>query len=422
MNQEIKDRIEKIQNGEVPNGYKKTKVGIVPDDWCIRELGALGEFSKGKNITTASTLNGGDYSAMMYGDIYIKYDTVVNETDYKIPLEIAENSTKVEKGCLLFTTSGETAIEIGKCVCYNGGKDLYIGGDILAFKPYKDNSIFLSYQQNSFPMIKSKARLGQGHSVVHIYQPAISGLLIPLPNIEEQEKIANILTKQDEIIDLKEKLVIEKEARKKYVMQQLLTGKKRLSGFSGEWQKWSLESVGKIVTGKTPKTSISKYYNGDIPWVTPSDISEEKYIYSTERELTNDGIKKAVLIPKNSVLITCVASIGKNVILMKDGSCNQQINAITAYDDFSSEFIYYLLSYRKNMLKKYAGKSATAILNKESFSNLIFKIPILDEQTAIANILSKLDKEIELLKQDVEAEKQKKKSLMQLLLTGIVRV
>jgi len=251
----------------------------------------------------------------------------------------------------------------------------------------------------------------------------LAKIIITLPiSLPEQQNIASILSTWDKAIELKEKLISEKKKQKIALMQELLTGKKRLDGFDGEWEEIRLGDVSHIITGTTPSTKVEEYFGGEYPWITPTDINDKRDIYESSRTLTESGIKKGRFVPKGSLLVTCIASIGKNAILKVDGSCNQQINAILPSPNHSNVFLYYLLNYKVDTLKSYAGTSATAILNKEKFSNLVFLLPNLTEQTAIANILSLADKEISLLEKELEALKEQKKGLMQLLLTGIVRV
>lgn len=204
-------------------------------------------------------------------------------------------------------------------------------------------------------------------------------------------------------------------------MQNLLTGKIRLKGFDGEWKKYEVGNCGEITTGSTPPTKEIENYGDEFVWVTPSDIDDKVFISSSARLLSKIGMNKSRKLKKGTVLVTCIASIGKNAILNCNGSCNQQINAVELNDSFNNVFFYYLICYNEPTIKKFAGKSATQIISKEKFSNLVFKFPKLEEQTAIAEILSHQDKEIELLEKELELQKQKKKALMQLLLTGKVR-
>ena len=171
-------------------------------------------------------------------------------------------------------------------------------------------------------------------------------------------------------------------------MQKLLTREVRLPGFEGEWGEVRLGDLGEIVTGTTPSTKTREYYEGGIyPWITPTDITTDKYISKSERYLTQEGLEAGRFLPSGSLLVTCIASIGKNAILKSDGSCNQQINAIYPNKNHSNEFLYYLLEFKVDYVKSYAGTSATSIINKSTFESLKFSMPVLQEQKAIAGIL-----------------------------------
>src|SRR3989304_851121 len=110
-----------------------------------------------------------------------------------------------------------------------------------------------------------------------------------------------------------------------------------------DWEICQVKTFGEVVTGATPSTSNKAYWNGDFPWVTPTDISTERDIFTTERCITADGLKAVRSLPANTVLVTCIASIGKNAILRSYGACNQQINAIVPNKNNNSEFLYYLI-------------------------------------------------------------------------------
>jgi type I restriction enzyme S subunit len=422
LNDELKKKIDMINRGEVPKGYKKTKVGIIPEDWEVKKLGELGEFFRGKGIAKSQKRDEG-IGCITYGEIYTNYNFIVKKFKSYIDKKAAQNSTAIKKNDILFAGSGETLEEIGKCIAYLGEEEAYAGGDIIIFRPYDIDGEVLGYLLNYDIVNRQKYKLGQGYSVVHIYAKELETLLIPNFRKSEQEKIAQILSTWNKAIELKEKLIEEKKKQKRGLMQKISTGKIRLPGFNGEWKKVKLKNTGVIVTGTTPSTKIKEYYeNGVYPWVTPTDITEKKYISKTERYLTYKGLKVGRFLPAGSLLVTCIASIGKNAILTTDGSCNQQINAILPSKNHSNEFLYYLISYRVDYIKSYAGTSATQIINKSTFENLKFFIPSLPEQKAIAKVLSTADREIDLLTQELEQLKLQKKGLMQLLLTGIVRV
>ena len=192
--------------------------------------------------------------------------------------------------------------------------------------------------------------------------------------------------------------------------------KLRFAEFSGEWEEKRLGEVGEIVTGTTPSTKIKSYYEkGTYSWITPTDINENKDIFESERKLTEEGLKKGRFVPKNSVLVTCIASIGKNAILRVDGSCNQQINAIIPNDKNNVDFLYYVLETQrvKNKMLELAGQTATPILNKQEFSKIKVYLPELKEQQKIAEFLSSIDDKIEINEKKLSKLEEYKKGLLQ---------
>ena len=278
--------------------------------------------------------------------------------------------------------------------------------------------LFLIIQSNKF---NHYTNISTGTRMPRADWNIVSNLPVLLPPLEEQKKIAEILSLWDKAIEQTKDLIAYKEKQKKGLMQALLTGKKRLNGFTDEWKTYTINELGEVKTGKTPSTTKAEYYNGDIMFITPTDI-KNKFTSNTDRYLTNAGLKKSIFIPKNSILITCIASIGKNTINSESCACNQQINVIIPNYSNYYEYLYYHISYNTPYIEKFAGNSATAIINKSTFEEIDITIPPLDEQKAIADILSSADEEIELLNKQLELYTEQKKGLMQNLLTGKVRV
>jgi len=172
---------------------------------------------------------------------------------------------------------------------------------------------------------------------------------------------------------------------------------------SSKWQTFKLRELGRIVTGKTPKTADAKNFGGRIPFITPSDMDGRKTIRSTVRYLTATGASsvKGSLIPSGSIMVSCIGSdMGKTVVAGYDCVTNQQINSIIVDKRFNSDFVYYNLSMRKSELQLLASSGSTMpILNKSLFSCIDILIPPLPTQTEIADILSTLDDRIALLRE-----------------------
>jgi type I restriction enzyme S subunit len=239
-------------------------------------------------------------------------------------------------------------------------------------------------------------------------------LVVSLP---EQQKIAEFLSTIDTVIEKQKETVSAWEERKKGVMQKLFSQEVRFKADDGsnfpEWEEKKLGEVGDIVTGNTPSTKQNDYYGECYLWVTPTDITDSREVTSTAKMLTELGYTVARHIPANSILVTCIASIGKNAILRENGSCNQQINSITPYDEYSVEFVYYLICQNEKLLHANAGTGGMEILNKENFSKIKMYFPCLAEQRKIADCFSSLDEVIEKQKATLAAWEELKKGLLQ---------
>lgn len=162
----------------------------------------------------------------------------------------------------------------------------------------------------------------------------------------------------------------------------------------------SISNLGKVVTGKTPSTKNSLFWEGDIPFITPKDIQKTKHIFDTERNLTFEGMKsvKNCVLPENAICVSCIGNIGYVAKTTSPAVTNQQINSIIVNDANNSDYVYYLMRSLWQRFKNYEGQSTTlSILNKRQFSEI--KILIHEDkavQTKIANVLSSLDNKIEL--------------------------
>lgn len=257
-----------------------------------------------------------------------------------------------------------------------------------------------------------------------VYLGNLGSILVPFPVLEEQKEIITTIEKWDKYIELLDKKIEVKKNVEKYLCQQLLSRNIRLTGCHGDWEEFRIKELGDVVIGNTPSTKYSEYYDSEVgyPWVTPTDINNTSYIHKTEKFLTEKGLEKARVLPPNTLLVTCIASIGKNVILGETGSCNQQINAILPSPRYDTLFLYYYLSYYAHRLKAYSGGGTMQIVNKKDFSNFKVTIPSLPEQKAISSILTQSNKEIELLENKKTLIEQQRKYLINNLVTGNIRL
>ena len=261
---------------------------------------------------------------------------------------------------------------------------------------------FLYYYLQGIPL----AKWCNSGLVPVINTKTVLSQMVFLPPLPEQQKIAAILSTQDKVIELKEKLLVQKQQRKRYLMQQLLTGKKRLPGFNGEWQFVKLENVSKYsASAASFKTYESHLGCGPYPVYDATGCFGNIDFYENEQpyiSIVKDG-----------------AGAGRVALCKAKSSTIGTLGCIFA-NDIDLLYLFYWMSAVDFQI--YSNGSTIPHVYYKDYKNVQVHLPCRLEQEAIVKILSTADHEIDLLQESIEAEKQKKKALMQLLLTGKVRV
>lgn len=402
MNPTIKARIESIRRGEVPEGYKRTKIGIVPNEWGISKIGSVSEriIPGATPSTSVKKYWDGNIRWMSSGEIHNRfiYNTKSNIT--KEGYEVCSTMI-LPTHCVLIALAGQ-----GKtrgCVAVNE-VELCTNQSIAALVPKDIYYLYLFFYLESKYLELRKISSGDGtRGGLNI--SLLNGFQIAIPAHPEQEKIAEILAGQDRVIALKEKLLAEKQKQKKYLMQQL---------FMHDIKKWiRLSEIANVIMGQSPD---SKYYNDKmigLPLLQGN--ADLKDGYPLPRIYTTSVTKKC---EKNDILLSVRAPVGcvfrSNIV----ACIGRGISAIRSRE--LQEYLYHFLIFYEEKWKSVAQGSTFEAISGNDIRNLL--IPIVVDKEKVCKVLSTADKEIELLKKDIEQEKLKKKSLMQLLLTGIVRV
>ncbi|MXV75871.1 hypothetical protein F4Z99_16555 [Candidatus Poribacteria bacterium] len=206
----------------------KTRLPGFSGVWETKQLGELGSFSKGRGIKR-DEVSGEGVPCVRYGELYTQYKNYILKVASRIPPSVADTALPIKKGDLLFAGSGETAEEIGRCAAYLGEEQAYAGGDVIVLTPSGQNPIYLGHLMNSPIVSAQKARMGQSDAVVHIYINNLAQVQIELPPITEQRAIASILSDMDTELAALEQRRDKTRAIKQGMMQQLLTGRVRLS-------------------------------------------------------------------------------------------------------------------------------------------------------------------------------------------------
>lgn len=248
--------------------------------------------------------------------------------------------------------------------------------------------------------------------------------VVAFPDIEsgEQQKIASCLSSLNDLIAAETQKLDTLATHKKSLMQQLFpcegetVPRLRFPEFRnlGEWKEKSISDFGEIITGSTPSTAHPEFYGGGIPFVSPADIFDLRWVSDTKTTLSALGFEKTRPIKANSVLFVCIGStIGKVTQNVRDCATNQQINSVIPNSEHSGGFVYYILSLNAERIAKLAGIQAVPIINKTQFSAVRLLVPEFSEQDRIANCLSSLDDFIAAQSQKIDVLMIHKKGLME---------
>lgn len=251
----------------------------------------------------------------------------------------------------------------------------------------------------------------QGAGRYKLTKDSLSKILIPVPPLAEQRAIATCLSIWDNAIEKATHLITARELRKKWLMQQLLTGKKRLNGFSKEWQKTSLAPLSIKVKGKVCELCDD---NSGLPCITAASFNGNYTNY------TND--KNAIYCDESDVLILWDGENAGSASTGHVGAIGSTVAKLSLNQKLNNYYLFYLLVADNYKLREIREGSGIPHMPSDFEDWYLLNLPPLEEQIAIVNILRTADKEISLLKQKLEAYKEQKKGLMQVLLTGKVRL
>lgn len=283
---------------------------------------------------------------------------------------------------------------------------------------------FLYYYLQGIPL----AKWCNSGLVPVINTKTVLSQMVFLPPLPEQQKIATILSTQDKVIELKEKLLVQKQQQKKYLMQQLLTGKKRLPGFGGEWKTIHLNEIScrietKNTVGNNNVLTISAQYGlinqtEFFDKVIASDNKSNYYLLSKDEFAYNRSYSKGYPYGTIKRLKRYVQGVVSPLYICF------AVNKKLASLDFLEQYFEASIINREiqSIVQEEARNHGMLNVAVDDFFRIKITMPEIEEQKEIAKILSTADHEIDLLQKSIEAEKQKKKALMQLLLTGKVRV
>ena len=412
MTPEVKERIEQIRHGIVPEGYRRTKAGIYPEDWTEYTLGDIYTERKEPGNENLPLLMVSIHSGVSDGE--------VDEADLPKKVKRIEDKSQYKRaasGDLVFNMMRAWQGAIGTVRTEGMVSPAYIVAEPNGLV----DPLFMDYLMRTPRMVGTihKQSYGVTDFRLRLYWDSFAPIHCVLPSVPEQEKIGEAVDIQNKIIDLKEKLLAEKQRQKKYLMQQLLTGRMRLPGFDGEWMYVRANQIFRNVTDKKHNGTLEVLSATQDRGIIPRSLVDIDIKYA-EESLT--GYKKVV---KGNFIISLRSFQGGIEYSEYSGIVSPAYTVLSSIypieDNYYKQFFKSTDYINRLNIAVYGIRDGKQI-SYNDFGRIRIPYPPLDEQKAIAAVLETADKEIEILKRTIEQEKQKKKALMQLLLTGIVRV
>jgi type I restriction enzyme, S subunit len=417
---------------ELKAGYKQTEVGVIPEDWGVKQMGQIGTLTMGKGLLKEDLQLSGHIPAIPYTALYTDFNEVIDYAEIKWFVDETSAPYVVNEPCVLIASSSNMEANTGKAAALPDSKRVAVGREVITFKSSSD-SRYVSYLLSTASYRRKTLSIARGTTIKHLYPATFVNYALALPPKPEQYAIAEALSDADALIESLDQLITKKRDLKQAAMQQLLTGQTRLPGFCGEWEVKRLGSTAtlKARIGWQGLTTAEYLESGTYHLVTGTEFNDGRIDwdhchYVEESRYRQD---RYIQLQANDVLVTKDGTIGK-VALVRDmqlpATLNSGVFVIRPLAGaFQPEFFYYLLCSKlfTEFLEQLSAGSTINHLYQKDFVGFVYRAPATaGEQTAIASILSDMDTELAELESRLAKARQIKQGMMQELLTGRIRL
>lgn len=396
-------------SGAEGSGYKQTEIGVIPDDWCSKKLGHIGKTIGGLTGKTKSDFGRGNSKYITFLNVLmnIKIDISILENVLIKPIEHQNSFTK---GDLFFNTSSETPKEVGMCaILLDEIERIYLNSFCFGFRltEVDIDGLFLCYLINSDIGRNIFESIAQGATRYNLSKTNFSNIEFSFPPLPEQQKIAEALSDTDELIQTLKKLIAKKKDIKQGAMQELLSGKRRLEGFDGEWENVKLGEMLDYIQPTNFIVKSTEYsQTGNLPVLTAG----KSFILGYTSE--DFGVFEAIPV----IIFDDFTTASKFVdFRFKVKSSAMKILKLKS-DQFNIRFVFEIMK----MIVYPLGDHKRHWIGE--YQKIEVFVPGVKEQTAIAQIISDMDAEIEALEKQLQKTELLKQGMMQELLTGRIRL
>ena len=410
-------------------GYQKTLIGDIPNDWKLKRLKEVADFSNGKGHEQSIDENGK----------YIVVNSKFISTDSRVKKFSNENLCPLNKGDITIVMSDiPNGKAIAKCFIVDEDEKYTLNqriGSLTTKEGVDTKFLYFVLNRNRYYLA-----FDNGVGQTNLRKDEVTDCPIQFPRLPEQQKIAEILSTVDTKIEIVNQQITETQELKKGLMQQLLTGKlsvveKRLlnedemkdSALGKVPKSWEVEELGTLLKdikgGGTPSKDVPEYWKDEILWVTVKDLKklvlDDSIDYISEAGLNNSA---ANLIPAWTLIISTRMAVGKAVFVTIDVAINQDLKALFPKDNLNKFFLFHWFFANSDNILSLASGSTVKGIRLEVLKGLKLALPSVEEQLEISEILTSFDDKLKVLSEKKATYQELKQGLMQQLLTGKVRV
>ena len=416
--------------------YKQTELGLLPEDWEVAKLGEKFRFISNNTFSRDFLCEDGEIKNIHYGDVLIKYGSTLDVSQSDIPainteiLPSYQPKCFAEDGDIIIADTAEDETVCKATELWNiGGKQIVAGLHTMWCRPAQNTFAirFLGYFMNTSLYHNQVLPLIQGIKVSSVSKSAIQGTWLCIPPIEEQRRIASALTSIDNLIDSLDRLIAKKRDIKQGAMQQLLSGKKRLKGFTEPWVE---KKLGEILSLKNGFAFKSETYCaiGKYKIITIANVQNGRFDLTDYNSVTDipASIQQHQKLSIGDILISMTGNVGR-VCRVDSSNCllNQRVGLLEIRPNVNSDFVFTALNTNafENAMRDKGQGAAQANISKSDIEDYVLLMPSsLLEQQAIASVLTSMDNELSALEAKRKKYEQIKQGMMQQLLTGRIRL
>lgn len=406
-------------------GYQLTDAGVIPEDWNAVRLADIGEALIGLTYSPADVATDG---VLVLRSSNVQDGALCFNDNVFVTSAVPER-IMVRQGDILICVRNGSRELIGKCARIDERAQGMTFGAFMAVFRTEDSGFI--HQQFKSSSIQRQIREHLGATINQITNKSLNSFVVALPSLPtEREAIAEALADADALIESLEQLLAKKRQIKRGAMQELLTGRKRLPGFSDGWEVKRLGQLGRWTGGMTPSMANPSYWQaGTVPWISSGDV-KSLLLSTTTSSVTDRAITESAttLLPAKSIVVVTRSGILRKYLPVAMSlvpmAINQDIKALLPNSDVVPEYLLHSLTGYGDQILARCLKSGTTVESIEFPWLKAFEIPVPPpiEQMAIAAILSDMDTELAALEIKLTKARQLKQGMMQELLTGRIRL